>query len=1569
MLGEAPSTAMLTDLVTKANAGSTVQELADSLATNAAFTSSFPVWQTATEFTTKVVNNMFAGGTVSQADKDAAIDYIAGAITAGTFTKTSAVVALTSYMASAAGVANASYGSVSQAYQNKVAVAEYYTINKGLGDSSAAERKAAIAGVTSEAASVTSEKASADTASVAADVIPGKALSLTSALDSLVGTAGDDSINAAISANGASPGSTIAPGDVINGGAGIDTLSIAVAGALATNTPYTLAAVQTNNVEKIFVSNFDTVTGGTPEEDNVIDGALMTGLTTVGLSASSANGDTQFSNLKNIVDIEMMNGAADLTVGYTAAAVTGTQTQNIAVSNLSAGTLTVNGTENLVLTTGLVKSTLAGLASDKMKSLTISGATDLTVTAALNFANDATGVAGAIDGTVDASAFTGKLKITSAADEVSITGGTANDTINMVSTLNGFDKIDGGDGVDTLTMTGVGFASTTFAQVSNVESIVTNPSAAAVAFDASRLPAGTTSLTVDLNDAAQGTGAKLASTVTKADGMLINIAKTTLDQADVNDSDGTTLTITNTTDSAADTVNIQLSNIGQSLIGTTEGGIDEVDVSTMETINITANTNALGTASLNEIEALTATVATTITVDGTGAFETVMTGAKVTTFDASALAGKLTLTAGSEKATYSMGGKSSSIVFGGNLNASDTVIGGAGTADVITATVGGLSATTGALNLSAVEAAALTTSAANTINLAGVTGLGSLTVTDNKQTITNLDLATTTITLGLVGDESATGSEIDVTAADATGTDDTLNVNVNAENGAPSSIIDASGIENLAVKVGTSTTATANTTTLDLTTFEGTSVSLSSGSLGGAAFTTTPGAIVLGTLHKNATSLTSTNKQAVTASFANATDAVTFSGVGTGIQNVTGGLRGDTFTIGTTAAITHAISGGAGTDTTNLTVFTNFVNPSTIDTENINITVPASVDVVVGTDFGNGVDNVTLIGGNSLSTFDAGTIDAAIKTVSGADFLGNVLADFAADNFDSTVSVTGGPLKTDAVTAVLTTNGTYVPVTSGVEKLNLDTNGDVTASLASATGVTSVEVDLSTASKTAKVSGLSATQTVVLTGSANANNVLEAIPVDATDADNVVNFKLKDDATITANTKLKTTDVETVNLTTSTVESIDLSLLTMTSALKALTLNVITDPTTLGTVTLSATSAQTTTINASLASGVTQTARSATTAVDYTGSAGADRFIMATVGDKIAGGGGAADTLDVNYGSVLGGISVDLSSAGEQILAMDGGAISGSITGFESVDLAGYSGGGAAVTAIKTGSTITGTASTDRITGGAGNDTVRIVQTANLDTDVVVGGGGSDTLLVIDGVASSTLNQNIIDLTTPGNGLLNNIGAFANYSGIENVDVSAEAGDGFTITGSASNNSIKGGAGKDNITMGAGGTNSVDAGDGADVIVFASGTDTLVVSAVGDVEAANKAVTNVAGTANAVDATDTIALGAALGAGITVVETLTTFTTLTDKIDLSAFALTGAATPTSDGGGGNALNIADGKYAIIRGGVVAGTGVFTVNASGVDSLVIWDGDTTGSVSVVGVVIDAGVAVAGDLILA
>jgi hypothetical protein len=1213
----------------------------------------------------------------------------------------------------------------------------------------------------------------------------------------------------------------------------------------------------------------------------------------------------------------MMNGSADLTVGY--ASTVGTQTQNIAVSNLGAGTLTIAGVENLNISSGALKSTLAALTATSMESITVTGSTDLKITGALDFANQTSSTA--VDGTIDASDFTGKLNVTlgGTGDIVDITGGSANDTIDMAATFNGLDKIDGGDGTDTLKMDNAALT-TQFAKTSSIENVSINAPAqgANIAIDASKLSAGVTKLTLDASDDNNNT--LQTTTVTKADGLLIEVGRSVVDLADTAAEDGVTLTVTDTTDSTADTLNLQLTDVG--VKATERGGIEALDASTYETINITANAipTALGGNGKNEIVGMTATVATTVTVDGSGAFTTALTGTKVTSFDASGLAGALTLTAGTEKATYSMGGKSSTIVFAGNLNASDTVIGGAGAADTVTASASALTASTGALNTTDVEYVLLTTAAANTLDLSGTTGLANLAVTDAKQTITGLDLATTTVHLGLDADESV-GTEIDVTAADATGADDTLKVIVNTTNGAATPIIDASGIENLSLTVGSSASgaATSNDATLNMTTFEGTKITVANAGLSATTTTVTDALVDLGTLHKNTTSVVSANGEDVTVSFANATAAVSYEGLGAGIQNVTGGLRGDTLTIGSTGNVVHVIDGGAGTDTLDLTVKTGFIDVGDINVENINITVPASVDITIddSQEFHTGVDNITLTGGNSLSTFNAKSLVTGIKTFDASGFSGNIVADFAADLHDGTVKVTGGPLATDSITAIYTTAATYAPSMEGVEALTVDINDTVTVNIANSAGLGRVSADLVT-NRVGTISNAGSVDARIVV--AAAGSTLEVVPVDATDTDNSVNVSLKGASAgaIADGVKVKTTDVETVNITALSSESVDLSELTMSTATKTVTLNVIGDVTSLGVLTASATSAQTTTINAAAAVGFVQTGRSATSAVDYTGSAGADTFIMMTVGDKIAGGAGADDTLDVNYASVLGGISIDLSASGEQVLTMDGGAISGSVTGFENADVSGYTGGGASITAIKTGSTITGSLATDRITGGAGADTVVVVSATSADADVVVGGGGSDTIKVADGLAGTNTAQNIIDLATPGNGLIANTNAFANYSGFENIDVSAEAGanDGFTLVGDANANTIKGGAGDDII----------DGGAGADVINTGAGVDIFKISAAGNLNYATAGVTSVSTTGM------TVVTG--LGAG--------------DDIALSAYtgiANTTAANQVLDtdevtGTDISAVTLADNSVHIIRGNHALG--VFTESVSGTDSLFVYD---------------------------
>ena len=91
---------------------------------------------------------------------------------------------------------------------------------------------------------------------------------------------------------------------------------------------------------------------------------------------------------------------------------------------------------------------------------------------------------------------------------------------------------------------------------------------------------------------------------------------------------------------------------------------------------------------------------------------------------------------------------------------------------------------------------------------------------------------------------------------------------------------------------------------------------------------------------------------------------------------------------------------------------------------------------------------------------------------------------------------------------------------------------------------------------------------------------------------------------------------------------------------------------------------------------------------------------------------------------------------------------------------------------------------------------------------------------------------------------------------------------------------------------------------------------------------------------------------------VTPTDLVTNFTTGTDKLDLSAFNVVQAAAGTA---------VADGTYQLQRGTYNAGTGAFVFNAGGPDTLVLWDGNTTGGVTVVGTVLQAAVAVAGDII--
>jgi hypothetical protein len=214
-------------------------------------------------------------------------------------------------------------------------------------------------------------------------------------------------------------GTTLNAGDTLNGLAGVDTLSITVAGA--STAAVTSTAVTLNTLERVLVSNFDSNTNDA--HDTEFNAALWTDVTTVGLTSSSATGDTIFSNLKNIVAAQLENGAGDLNVTYLSSVTAGTtDTQALALSGQTAGTFAADsGIETIAITTGLQSSTLTDLTAAGANKLTIAGSTGLTISTALNTAITA----------VDASANSGGVSLIFGTANLTVTGGSGNDTVRI----------------------------------------------------------------------------------------------------------------------------------------------------------------------------------------------------------------------------------------------------------------------------------------------------------------------------------------------------------------------------------------------------------------------------------------------------------------------------------------------------------------------------------------------------------------------------------------------------------------------------------------------------------------------------------------------------------------------------------------------------------------------------------------------------------------------------------------------------------------------------------------------------------------------------------------------------------------------------------------------------------------------------------------------------------------------------------------------------------------------------------------------------------------------------------
>jgi hypothetical protein len=185
---------------------------------------------------------------------------------------------------------------------NKVAVAQYITETQLVNTTDLTKLSSYIASVTEVAASV-------DAAKQAAQGANGQTFTLTAGLDNIVGTSGNDTILAIRENEGSAVTDgvyTLTTGDKIDGGAGIDTLSITF------NDQFTdelnLAVATITNVEKLYIKNingdFDTL--------NVNNNAFQE--VTIDYAGTNQDDDLYINNIRGQTSLIIENVEAD---GYT----------------------------------------------------------------------------------------------------------------------------------------------------------------------------------------------------------------------------------------------------------------------------------------------------------------------------------------------------------------------------------------------------------------------------------------------------------------------------------------------------------------------------------------------------------------------------------------------------------------------------------------------------------------------------------------------------------------------------------------------------------------------------------------------------------------------------------------------------------------------------------------------------------------------------------------------------------------------------------------------------------------------------------------------------------------------------------------------------------------------------------------------------------------------------------------------------------------------------------------------------------------------------------------------------
>jgi len=532
-------------------------------------------------------------------------------------------------------------------------------------------------------------------------------------------TAGDDALNGTSSNDVfTGTGATLSSNDVINGGAGNDTLIVrtAITGSVAP----TLRGVE------------NVVIGNTSSSSYTFDATNATGATSFASRDQVGGATTVFSNIAAASTLSLDNANGTTTFGLLGSADRLGTTDAVTVNVTSSGTSTTaaglsfggdNSFEVLnINTNGSASFVAVANANTAITAVNVSGSASLTLSGADGFQNVTTVNASGLTGTAGL-----EIDLSQNSQAVSFTGGAGNDRVNFDGNLTSADTLVGGAGTDTVVI-----ASGALGTGETLTALNTKVSG----FEVLEFT-GNTATTIT---GGTGTGAFTNSEITK---ILFN---TTADDTVVNAGSSRTYAFGDVNTGAA---TLQLGSgvatVNVALESTTLGaGVDGLTV----TANATAPAGQVNTINLasigggtvaNTTGAITATAGSTINVTGSHDL-TIGSLTNGGTVDASSFTGKLIVT-GSTANDVITGGNTGSQLFGGQ--GIDIVKGGAGN-DIISGNSATVDATSGLVTAIAAhtDANTLTGGAGNNTFAFGLQASGTAII----DTITDLKLGTAAAT-------------------------------------------------------------------------------------------------------------------------------------------------------------------------------------------------------------------------------------------------------------------------------------------------------------------------------------------------------------------------------------------------------------------------------------------------------------------------------------------------------------------------------------------------------------------------------------------------------------------------------------------------------------------------------------------------------------------------------------------------------------------------------------------------------------------------------------------------------